>query len=183
MFIELSSAINIGTFLRGINFLKQFRYKQIERKLYGTVSGSAEAVRFISCGWMERCIHIYIHRLLNLEYAHIELLRNAAVQHPDGRSFEMDTVLWGNDQPCWREAKSAGYIPDTLAPNREVAVSLKFPRERCFLVLAEQPHESEWPSIHELSGFTVVQVENVGPLVEDIEDRHQAMKPIISAPT
>lgn len=170
---DIGNLINICTLLRGIDFLKQFGYKQIERKIYGTVSCAPEAVRFISGVWLERCIRIYIHRFLNLDHAHIELLRNAAVQRPDGRSFEMDTVLWVNDQPYWLEAKSAGYLPDTLARYREVAESLKLPRDRCFLVLAEPPHESEWPSIHERSGFTVVPVEEMGRLVEDIEDRHQ----------
>lgn len=85
----------------------------------------------------------------------------------------MDTLLAVRDILYWWECKSGNFNDEDLQRYSEVATTLDLPPERCFLVVADPQKGFDANRVRDRFGFTVVPVERLEYVVEEIEDAHR----------
>jgi hypothetical protein len=153
--------------------LADCHYDVNSHKVSGAVTLDDRAIRFLTGGWLERCLRVQVASYLNLEPDRVEALSNVRVIRPDRREFEMDMLLAVDGTLYWWEAKSGGFDETHLQRYRGVAAELKLARPQCFLVAAQTLEGQDPLAVGKRIGFNVIGPQHISARIEEIEERHR----------
>jgi hypothetical protein len=164
---------NLCSLFRSNGLLAHYRVDPVNERIVGAVADTDRAFHFIGGDWLESAVRVNVSQFLNLDGTPVELLENVEIRRPDGRNFELDTVMAIDGALYWWEAKCGGYLASDLDRYRAVAKELALPKNRAILVLAEPRQWDTREAIAADIGMTVLAPDRIAAFVEGIESRHR----------
>ena len=170
---DVAAVKSLCHLLRANGLLEDWSVQRGESRIGGRVADSPAAFDFLTGGWLEHCCRIFIQQFLNLDTEIIEIGQNVQVTRPDGRTFEMDILLWIAGDLHWWEAKAGRHEQEQLARYRAVREELGLDATHCTLVLPQAGPMGRLDHFGLQTGFTVITPDRIGERVEEIEERYR----------
>lgn len=101
--------------LKSVGFLSEFAYRRSQQySIIARVNRSAEAINFLTGGWLEHYIRDKVISILTTHPATLSLpyafMKNPNIVLPGGENFELDFLLCVGEKVFWIEAKTGEYM-------------------------------------------------------------------------
>ena len=101
--------------LKSVGFLSEFAYRRSQQySIIAKVNRSAEAINFLTGGWLEHYIRDKVISILTTHPATLSLpyafMKNPNIVLPGGENFELDFLLCVGEKVFWIEAKTGEYM-------------------------------------------------------------------------
>lgn len=141
-------------------------------KIKGDIAGTPHARRFVTGTWLERCVKEIVQDFLNLQPARIGCMQNICGVRPDGRKFELDTLLMIDEEIYWIESKSGDYQMDDILRYATIGKMLALPDDRIYVVAGNVSCAADPAEIRRNHGIRVINPIDLFVLVENLESQY-----------
>ncbi|MCR4817787.1 MAG: hypothetical protein K5841_02385 [Fretibacterium sp.] len=111
----ITHTLEFGRMLKSEGFFSEFAYRRSQQySIIARVNRSAEAINFLTGGWLEHYIRDKVISILTTHPATLSLpyafMKNPVIVLPGGEDFELDFLLCVGEKVFWIEAKTGEYM-------------------------------------------------------------------------
>lgn len=158
---EVSYSCQLCNSLYQIAFLSEYKYfKSPQFQIYAKPSRIPTAINFFTGQWLERFIKLEIKNSIRKlgKPVKFEFLTNPQIILPNGDDFELDLLLYLEDEIFWFEAKTGDY-QNYVDKYSRMSKIMQIDNQHSFMVLTEVSNQN-CVALKQLYGMEVVSIEN-----------------------